>query len=252
MKKLSFLFLFIVFSLLLSCNNKTTAPETTVSALDNIKKLAGKYSGIKQGEYYNNVTIKDDGSLFVEYNNGDGTGDQTLNIVPDKITESQENAYNFHYTAQDGTGEKRFVTLISYDTRFIKLIGWQTKSSGFLCNETSLVTKSGIEKYAATYQYMKGQDALGNPILDPNNSITISADGSMTFKENAQAAAVATEPGFTVASTENQYINFIFSDRTMQIETVTNPDDPNQSVNVLYITGQHGLRQIYIQQGVIQ
>ena len=157
-----------------------------------------------------------------------------------------------HYTAQDGTGEERFVTLIAYGTSYIKLIGWQTKSSGFLCNETSLVTKSGIEKYAATYQYMKGQDALGNPILDPNNSITISADGSMTFKENAQAAAVATEPGFTVASTENQYINFIFSDRTMQIETVTNPNDPNQSANVLYITGQHGLRQIYIQQGVIQ
>lgn len=256
MKKLNyFLLSFIVTVLFLSCNNKATDPGT--SALDDIKKLVGKYCSIKEGEAFNNVTIKDDGSLFVEYNNGDGAGNQNLTIVPNNIVENQENIYNLHYTAQDGTGEERFVTLIAYDTRYIKLIGWQTKSSGFLCNEANLNDKSGIEAYAAKYVYLKDIQNPNAGNIDPNNTITIGADGTMTFKESAQSSEVITNPGFTIFNYEDvdkgmkYYFNYIFPDRSIATVTLTD-DTTGQSVKCLYVAGTHGLNRYYIEEGAIQ
>ena len=250
MKKLNyFLLSFIVTVLFLSCNNKATDPGT--SALDDIKKLVGKYCSIKEGEAFNNVTIKDDGSLFVEYNNGDGAGNQNLTIVPNNIVENQENIYNLHYTAQDGTGEERFVTLIAYGTSYIKLIGWQTKSSGFLCNEANLNDKSGIEAYAAKYVYLKDPQNPSAANIDLNNTITIGTDGSMTFKESAQSSEIITNPGFTALESENTYINCIFPDRSITTETIIN-DITGQSAKCLYVVGTHGLRRLYIEEGAIQ
>ena len=254
MKKLNyFLLSFIVTVLFVSCNNKSTDP----GALDDIKNLAGKYCSIVEGDAFNNVTIKDDGSLFVEYNNGDGAGNQNLTIVPNNIVENKENIYNLHYTAQDGTGEERFVTLIAYDTHYIKLIGWQTKSSGFLCNEANLNDKSGIEAYAGKYVYLKDIKNPNAGNIDPNNTITIGADGTITFKESAQSSEIITNPGFTTLGFKDvnkdmtYYTNYIFPDRSIATKTLTD-NTASQSVKFLHIVGKHGYKRFYIEEGVIQ
>ena len=162
-----------------------------------------------------------------------------------------------HYTAQDGTGEERFVTLIAYDTRYIKLIGWQTKSSGFLCNEANLNDKSGIEAYAAKYVYLKDIQNPSAENIDPNNTITIGADGTITFKESAQSSEIITNPGFTTFGFEDvnkdmkYYTNYIFPDRSIATKALTD-DTTGQSVKFLHVVGTHGYKRLYIEEGVIQ